>query len=122
MNYKIFTSPVKRWPGTIQAPEYLGFPALVQWEKVAKIVGDDSNDLTIMADHVIPFLCKFVVQWDIAGLPEHVTPDEFPGSPDLLSWIIQCVSEVFMETSGIDPNLPEESSDTSDTETPPQDS
>ena len=108
-----YKSTVEKWPGYILLPEYMTFKSLLQWEKVVRAVGDvETQSLSNMADGVIPFLCEFVKEWHIDKLPIHVTPDDLPGSPALLNWLIESVNAVFTATNEPDPLSLEQSSNT----------
>ena len=116
-----FDSPSKRWPGYIMVRSYLTFPALVKWEKAVSKVGDN-QDLASTVENVLPFLLNFVNEWHLEGLPERITMDDFPGDPTLLNWLVTTVNDIFTSTTEIDEDLPKESSNTSDTTSPPQES
>jgi hypothetical protein len=75
-----------------------------------------------MVDYVLPFMCEFVMEWHIDGLPEAMTVDDLPGDPAMLSWLIDIVNKVFEKTTAIEPDLPKESSSTSDMISPPPES
>lgn len=100
-----YVSTVPKWAGTIKLPSYMTFPDLVRWEKVVKAIeGSETKDLSLMYDQVVPFLCYFVKEWNIDRLPGQVTPEEFPGSAELLNWLMECINAVFTATNEIDPN------------------
>jgi len=107
--YNEYTSNVDRWPGKIYLPLYMNFKTLIAWEKAVRSSGltEKTVDLEIMQETLLPLICKLVKKWEIVGLPETLEADDFPGSPSLLSWVVECAMDLFTKTNGNpDPNLP----------------
>lgn len=105
-------SNVQRWPGRIYLPDYLTFPALLEWEKAIKHLqsgpdGKTNVDMESLYTHVLPVIMNVVVKWELEGLPEKMTPETFPGSAELLNWLTNCVTELFSNTNEIAPNSQE---------------
>ena len=104
-----YTSNIDRWPGKIYLPLYMNFKTLIAWEKAVRTSGltEKTVDLEVMQEALLPLICKLVKKWEIEGLPENLEVDDFPGSPSLLSWVIECSMDLFTKTNGNpDPNLP----------------
>ena len=118
-----FESPVARWQGYIMVRSYLNFPTLARWEKVVGSLGDGANpSLSAMVENILPFVCEFVDEWHMDSLPEKMTVEDLPGSPELLNWLVNVINEVFEHTTTIEADLPKELSSTSDTISPPPES
>lgn len=116
-------SPSRRWQGYILTKGYLTFPVLARWEKVVNSIGGaEEQNLQKMVDHVLPFMIEFVDEWHLDSLPEKMTIADLPGDPQLLSWLVDTINVIFENTTTIDETLPKESSNTSDTTSPPQES
>ena len=104
-----YTSNIDRWPGKIFLPPYMNFSTLIAWEKSVRASGltEKTIDLEVMSETLLPLICKLVKKWEIVGLPEKLEVEDFPGSPTLLSWVVECSMDLFTKTNGNpDPNLP----------------
>lgn len=100
-----FDSPVARWPGTVSTSDYLTYPQLIEWEKAldeAKRLGEDKSVAEFYAAFQ-PIIWKIVKKWDIAGLDDPPALDDFPGSPPLMSWLVEVISDLYKKTNDIDP-------------------
>ena len=104
------TSPDSRWAGSVVFPDYLTFPSLFKWEtamnEAKKISLDkDTDNLNTSAFYLklLPAATSLVTEWHITGLPEKVDETNFPASVKLMSWMIQCVSDLYTETNEVDP-------------------
>ena len=106
-----FTSSVAKWPGRIVTGEYITYPELVEFEAaldMAKGLGENSRAHAFYQS-LLPAACKIVRKWEIQGLPENVTPDNFPGSLELVAWVVESISDLYKITNGQDPKSPEQS-------------
>lgn len=87
---KIITSPVPEFPGTIELPDFLTLPQVVDYSEAMESVKDDKN--WTKAFKLLPHQLKITGSWHIQGLDEHPNPDTFPFTPAqppaaLLSWL-----------------------------------
>ena len=105
---KIIECPVKCWPGTITIPDYLNYPQVMAFRKAMAEAQQLGEDVPVDTYNftILPGLCACVERWDIKGLPEHVTPETFPGAPAsasvrLMSWLIGVVVEQFKEAEEV---------------------
>lgn len=62
--------------------------------------------LDLLYTEILPLICKLVTKWELEGLPETITADVFPGSPELLNWLTECVTSLFSDANTADPNSP----------------
>lgn len=104
----------KRWPGNVVMPDFMSFPMLAKWQKamnearkitVAQQIAD--KDTISTADFylsILPVATELVSEWHIQGLPEKVDETNFPASSNLMSWIIECVNDLYTRTNSTDPN------------------
>lgn len=118
-------SPVKRFPGEVQLPDYLDFPTYARWREAmqaaqaflndkreaAKAAGQErfSYDQREYNRLALPGICAVVEKWNLAGLKTPVTPDTFPVTPSqsanaLAEWLIREISSLFDEAEDTDPN------------------
>ncbi len=105
-------SPDSRWPGTLVMPDFMTFPALFRWEqamneaKKVTVSNKDSADVTTADFYLklLPTATSLVNEWHISGLPDKVNENNFPASVKLMSWLIQCVSDLYTHTNEIPPN------------------
>jgi len=102
--YKVITSPVKRWPGTVTISDPLTFPQVFAFEDglaAMRALGEDT-DIRHQFFALLPGVCACVEKWEIQGLPEMVTSETFPATParasaELANWLIGEVSALFNE-------------------------
>lgn len=104
-NLKAIDSPVKRWPGKVYLPPYMPFEQLLAWEEAMQGLQGNANNLRAVAAIALPLVCDLVVRWEIEGLPEKVTPQTFPGTAELVMWLVQAGTLLMRETNDLDPNL-----------------
>lgn len=105
---KVIESPVKRWPGSIVLPDYLTYPQSSAFRKAyqdGKALGENAP-IDEFYHAILPGACACVESWNIQGLPEHVTAENFPFTPalasaKLASWIIGEVARLFAEAEEI---------------------
>ena len=93
----IFTSPSKRYSGTVTLPEYYDWGQIMAYEagleRARAEQGDTLKMLSLQAEVILPM----VEAWNIQGLPEH--PKSLPGTPltaatMLHGWLLRCIGEV----------------------------
>ena len=101
-----------RWPGHVMIPDYLNYKALVAWETAldrAKTVSEleTTKGSSSFFLELLPVACSIILEWHIEGLPEKVTPDNFPASTKLLAFTTGIVSDLYTSTNE-DPSLPKE--------------
>ena len=99
-------STVLRWRGYVVLPSYMTFPQLVEWESISKRLSEMgmTPDLSLLQTTVLPMICGVVKEWHIEELPENMTPELFPGSAELLQWLLTSILKLFESTNMIDPN------------------
>lgn len=98
---------VDRWIGKIAFEnDYLPFPGLVIWEDAldrAKKL-KESDGLFAFYAELLPSAIPLVAKWEIGGLPESVTYKNFPASPRLTAWLVECITDLYEKTNAPDPN------------------
>ena len=105
-------SPDPRWPGHIELPAYLTFPMLFLWEtamnEAKKVtVASKGVDAVTTSDFylkLLPTATGLVREWHITGLPEKVDENNFPASIKLMSWMIECITDLYKQTNDVSPN------------------
>lgn len=100
------TSPVKRFPGTVDLPEYLTIPQAVAWEQSTKQAsmlrkGGEATDAEYIGAWV-PGLLAVVQAWGLEGF----SPDPFQSTPrkaviDLLSWLITEITKLYEDAEEV---------------------
>ena len=102
---------IERWPGHIVLPEYMNFPQLSLYQRALASAqkNDDSDDMSVFFEHLLPMAFKIVKEWHIKGLPEDLSAETFPASPALVSFVVTEIANLFNATNGIDPNSPAQS-------------
>lgn len=95
------TSPVKRWPGTVTLPDYLTWPQMRIW-KTAADEASQAADLVEQRLAWVRGICQIVMAWELAGLPETLSPETFPATPPrsgvaLMGWLIDGISALLDE-------------------------
>ncbi len=104
-------SPDPRWPGQIEMPTYMSFPQLFKWEtamnEAKKVtVAQKTSDTVTTSDFylkLLPVATSLVTKWEIVGLPDKVDENNFPAAVKLMSWMIECVSDLYRRTNDVDP-------------------
>jgi hypothetical protein len=108
---KVIQSPVTRWPGTVTLSDPLSFPQSFAFEDGLEAAAalPEKHKKSIRRNHaaLLPGVCACVEAWELKGLPEVITPDNFPSTPiedaaSLCAWLIDAVLE--LHTGGGDPN------------------
>ena len=98
---------VDRWKGKITFPhDYLPFTDLVVWERAldrATKIKEVDGTWAFYAE-LLPVGIPLVEKWEIKGLPERVTYDNFPASPRLVAWLVDCITDLYTKTNASDPN------------------
>lgn len=104
---KTITSPVPKWPGTVQLADPLTFPQYMAWKDgilKARELGDSvSQDDFDRA--MLPGLCACVEKWELQGLGQ-VSPETFPATPrkssaKLVAWLLNEVTVLIREADDI---------------------
>jgi hypothetical protein len=103
-------SPDTRWPGTVLLAEYMNFKDLLKWEtamneaKKVTVAQKDAENITTADFYLklLPTATSLVTEWHISGLPDKVDENNFPASTKLMSWLIECVSDLYTCTNSID--------------------
>ena len=99
-------SPLAKWPGAVYTNQYLSFPELISFEEIMTGLKGSNITLRLMYEKVLPTVCEFVKKWELPGVPEQVTPEQFPGSADLLNWVVGVITSLVSESGETDPNSP----------------
>jgi hypothetical protein len=117
---KIFTSPVKRFPGNVTLKEPLMLPEALAIGKAirevkllretaqAKGLKDASLDERLAV--YVPAICQCIEKAEVTGFPEHPTPETYPFTPiqsamKLTMWLLDEVQTIyFTEEEETNPN------------------
>ena len=106
---KTITSPIKRFPGTVNLFDPLTLPQAIGMERALAKVNElrDNGDATKRELNyaLLPGICGCLDGGDIKGWPG-LSPDTFPATPqnasaELLAWIIGEVVALYQDTDDI---------------------
>lgn len=103
-------SPVKRFPGAVELPAYLTAQDMLAWSAVIAEYDRmvlEANGSSVTIERALSLeaiwndgVCKIVRRWEIQGLPEHMTAEQFPVAPQkaaraLRDWIIGEINTLY---------------------------
>lgn len=104
---KTITSPVQHFPGSVTLADPILWPQYMQWVDAVEQASANREQLLIseaasnpkLSDAMLPGICACIERSDLAGFPEHVTPDTFPASPvleasRLLLWLLREINAI----------------------------
>lgn len=106
---KTIISPVARFPGRVVLADPLTFPQSLAWEGAIDRIqalrsGAEGDALPLRRVNYILLepICQIVERWEVEGIPENVTPDTFPATPqravaNLVGWLTQEITALFNE-------------------------
>ncbi len=77
---KIIESPVKRFPGKIVLSDPLTMPQYMEWVDAANAAEAEEHPAKKQGLY-LPGVLACVEKWELAGIPEHPTVENFPASP-----------------------------------------
>jgi len=103
---KIITSPVPKFAGTVTLSDPLTYPQVIAYERAVAAVRESATTLAEMHQAMLPGLFACVEAWNLAGLPDPVTPENFPATPrvastKLVSWLVSEVAGLYGESEEI---------------------
>ena len=76
----------------------------MEWEKAvdeARKLSDDAN-VTAFYDRLLPTALTIIEKFEIEGLSDHPTYEEFPASPRLIGFLIDSITTLYLKTNGSD--------------------
>ena len=91
----------KGWRGKIYLPEYLTWAAMLQWERAieeARVLGETAS-LGEFYDKLLPVAIGIITKFEIAKLPEPVTRENFPASPQFVKQIVEAITDLYSLTN-----------------------
>ena len=103
-----FDSTVERWPGYIETEDVMRYPALIAWDSALTDASraEDQTNAVLFYGKLLPVAIPMVKEWHIEGLADIVTYDNFPASPLLVAWLVECITKLFQATNAVpDPKL-----------------
>lgn len=109
---RAFTSPVKRWPGTIALADPLTFPQLLAFEQAVgqaqAVIAREGTQAEYDAA-LLPGLLACVAEWHLEGLSATLTPETFPAVPRkasnaLIAWLSRSVGQLIREDEALPPD------------------
>lgn len=104
---KVIFSSVGRFSGAVTLSDPLTFPqkfALEDANKVAIGLGETTQSRLNYA--LLPGICACVEKWELEGLPEDITPDNFPATPpvasaELVAWLLEEITLLYTEAEAV---------------------
>ena len=98
---KVVLSPIKEFPGQVVLFDPLNMHQVLAWEhgiKDAKLT--EGATLSEVNAAYLPGIIACVQKWELSGVPNDPTPDNFPMSPristaKLIDWLIGEISKVY---------------------------
>lgn len=107
---KTILSPVGKFSGRVVLSDPLTMPQVMAFEdgmQEARVMDEGKGVLTARRLHtILSAVIPCVEKWELAGLPEVVTPDTFPGTPKmavakLIAWIVEEITKLYNEADEI---------------------
>lgn len=105
---KVIVSPSKKWAGTVTLSDPLLIPQTVAFEDAINAARESGAETTAAKYSylILPGICACIEKWNLAGLPENMSPEQFPGSPkvesiSLMAWLIAEISKLYNEAETV---------------------
>lgn len=97
---KTIISPVQRWAGTVTIADPLTIPQAQLVEAGMSVDKKGNVFLSEIDSAQLPAIFACVEKWQLAGMPEPLTLDNFPASPrvdshKLIEWLFKSVWDVY---------------------------
>lgn len=99
-----------KWKGEVIFYEPLTIAQEAEWEFA--VAGfqkalDKGGGVSAFSQAFLPGIISCVKEWHLTGIPERVTPDNFPARPrgervKLINWLIEQISQIYGKED--DPN------------------
>lgn len=101
------TSPVKRYPGTVELPDAFSWDQLARWAMDIDAIPTDAPTLA-MVKHQLEAVCNLGLTWHLAGIVERPTLSDIPTKPlipavELAGWLMREIGRAVYVEDG-DPN------------------
>ena len=98
----VITSPVKRYPGTVELPDAFSWDQLARW---AMDITSIPTDAPVLAGvkYQLEALCNLGLTWHLAGIVEKPTIADIPTKPltaavELAGWLMREVGRaIYLE-------------------------
>jgi len=96
---KKIVSPVDKFPGTVTICDPMTFPQLVAWVDSSNTADQIEGNMAEKRMAWLPGIFACVEKWELDGLLENVTPENFPSTPfvqvlKLTNWLINEINAV----------------------------
>lgn len=98
----IITSPVNHFPGTVNRPDMLTLPQVLQIENALREMASQRDQMAAAGfDYAyLKAILPLYSDWHIEGVPAEPTAETFPGSPriasaKLIAWLIDAIMQVY---------------------------
>ena len=103
---KIVESPVKKFPGSVTFRDPLPYTVILLYERAARSLDIATGDI---GETFLPVLFAAISEWNLEGIPENPTTENFPGSPRgainrLLAWLLKELTALYKGNEDTDPN------------------
>ena len=107
---KSIVSPVKRYSGRVILSDPLTMPQVMAFEdamREARAMNEDDGVLTSRRLYtVLSGIIPCVEKWELSGIAEPVTADNFPGTPkmavaQLVAWLVGELTKLYNEADEV---------------------
>lgn len=103
---RVVDSPFTRWPGSVTLCDYLTLPQIIAWRNAwrhAETFTHSNGESQVIDDPLeyrralLPGALGCFESFALTGLPQKLTPDNFPGAPgleagELANWLFRIVA------------------------------
>lgn len=100
----VITSPVKRYPGTVELPDAFSWDQLARWATDISAIPDTAPTLA-MVKYQLEAVCNLGLTWHLAGIAESPSISDIPTKPlipavELAGWLMREVGRAIYAEEG----------------------
>ena len=98
------TSPVKRYPGTVELPDAFSWDQLAQWATDIDAIPDNAP-VPVMLRAQLQAICNLGLSWHLAGIVERPQLTDIPTKPlmaavELAGWLMREIGRAIYVEDG----------------------
>ena len=104
---KQIESPVERFPGSVTLYDPLTFPQVIAYQDAINSVIDmGETTWSKLRYEILSGIIPCVETWELEGVPEKPTPDNFPATPlqasgELVEWLQEEITSLLTEAETV---------------------